>query len=95
MGIRQSPARLPVFIARAICEAGESGMGYTLFTLVFSDGRTQAYVAGNVVDFVTFPPGKTAADVVSVIPHRGRNENPQEDLIPHEWCLHGVGGSQF
>ena len=91
--IRESADRLPSAIARAIYAGGESGMGYTVFTLVFRDGSTQAYVSGNAVDFVTYPAGKSFQDVESVIPHRGRNDHPSSDSLPYAWCLHGSGVS--
>ena len=91
--IRESADRLPAHIARAIYEAGESGMGYTVFTLVFRDRRTQAYLSGNAVDFVTYPAGKSAQDVASVHPHRGRDDHPSSDATPYSWCLHGPGVS--
>ena len=91
--IRKSAARLPPSIARTIYDAGESGMGYTMFKLVFRDGSRQAYVTGNAVDFVRYPAGKSSADVVAVEPHRGREENPYSDPARYAWCLHGRGES--
>jgi hypothetical protein len=93
VGIRESPDRLPPSIARAIYEAGESGMGYTVFTLIFRDGLTQAYISGNAVDFVSYPPGKSSRDVESVAPHEGRDNHPLTDSIGYAWCLHGAGVS--
>src|SRR5262245_17305937 len=43
VAIRESIERLPPSIADRIYQAGESGMGYTVFKLVFRDGSTQAY----------------------------------------------------
>ena len=53
-----SPRRLPAKFARELYQQGESGMGNTIFTVVFSDGSRQAYVAGNAVDFIRYPEGK-------------------------------------
>jgi hypothetical protein len=91
--IRKSSARLPSSIARTIYDAGESGMGYTIFSLVFRDGSRQAYVTGNAVDFVTYPAGKSSADVVAVEPHRGRDKDPYSDPVRYAWCLYGRGVS--
>ena len=74
--VDESPCRLPPEIANKIYKAGESGMGYTVFTLFFSDGSKQAYLTGNAVDFVAYPPGKTLRDVVEVKPHAGRHDSP-------------------
>lgn len=91
VAIRDSPDRLPAAVARQVYESGESGMGYTIFTLMFRDGTARAYVTGSAIDFVTFPAGKTAKDIVSVVPHRGREESPFSDPIAYAWCLYGFG----
>jgi hypothetical protein len=93
IAIRESSDRLHPSIARSIYRAGESGMGYTVFTLVFRDGSARAYVGGNAVDFVTYSAGKAASDVVSVVPHRGRDEDPYSDPRGYAWCLYGTGRS--
>ena len=85
-----SPNRLPHEIANKIYRGGESGMGYTVFKLQFKDGSTQAYLSGNAVDFIAYPPGKTAADVAAVEPHRGRGEQPRQ-APSYAWLLHGAG----
>src|SRR5262249_46823858 len=69
--IAGSPTRLPPDIAWRLYEAGESGMGYTVFTLVFADGWRQSYVCGNAVDWVIMPAGRTIADIRDVMPHKG------------------------
>jgi hypothetical protein len=90
--IRESRDRLPARFARTVYESGESGMGYTVFTLIFLDGTSAAYVAGGAADFVTFPPKKSGRDVRSVVPHHGRDENPRHDA-GYVWCLYGSGES--
>lgn len=65
-----SPKRLPAQFANTLYKAGESGMGYTIFTVVFADGSSQAYGAGNAIDFVRYPEGKGQSDVVDVLPTR-------------------------
>src|SRR5579859_6387213 len=36
--VKESPNRLPVRFANELYRSGESGMGYTIFKVVFSDG---------------------------------------------------------
>ena len=86
-GIRESSHRLPAALADTLYRAGESGMGYTVFTVEFSDGRRQAYVAGNAVDFIAAPPGLWAADAVRVRPHEGREAAPLP-AVDYHWCLY-------
>src|SRR5690242_808828 len=54
--IDDSPARLLAHLAIKMYAAGESGIGYCLFTLVQGDGRRLVCVTGNAVDFVELPP---------------------------------------
>lgn len=92
--IRESRDRLPQRFARVLYYAGESGMGYSVFTLRFKDGTSQAYIGGNAVDFVEYPPGKSTADIASIVPHEGRDQNPRQ-LPAYVWCLHGSGESKL
>jgi hypothetical protein len=92
VSIAESPLRLPARMANELYRAGESGMGYCLFTLVFSDGSRQAYVSGNAVDFIHLPNGKTTADISAVLPHEGRNAL-QKQSPEYFWCLFGEGES--
>lgn len=85
--VEDSPTRLPFQFANEIYRNGESGMGYTIFTVVFSDGRSQAYSTGNAVDFIRYPEGKGPQDVVAVEPHEGRNANPTPTPGWY-WCLY-------
>jgi hypothetical protein len=87
LSIEESRSRLPARFANQLYAAGESGMGYVAFTIVFSDGSKQAYVTGNAVDFVDYPDGKTAQDVVKVLPHRGRDDSPRYGK-KYLWCLY-------
>src|SRR5258706_7386068 len=50
--LAESPKRLPARFTNKLYKNGESGMGYTIFTVVFSDGSRQAYGTGNAVDFI-------------------------------------------
>jgi hypothetical protein len=86
--VKESPIRLPAQFANEIYRNGESGMGYTIFTVVFSDGSRQAYGMGNAVDFIRYPDGKGPKDVVAVIPHEGRNDATRVDGSEYYWCLY-------
>jgi hypothetical protein len=62
-------------------------MGYMIFTVQFSDGLEQAYLLGNLVDFIVYPDGKNPNDVTNVLPHIGRNANPRWGP-QYLWCLY-------
>ena len=81
-----SPSRLPAQFANKLYENGESGMGYTIFTVVFSDGSRQAYGTGNAVDFIRYPKGKSQSDIQDVLPHEGRDAEPMSSP-EYYWCL--------
>jgi len=84
-----SPTRLPARFANEIYRNGESGMGYTIFTVVFADGERQASGTGNGVDFIRYPDGKTPADVVAVLPHEGRGASVA-NAPEWYWCLYSA-----
>ena len=86
VSIELSSSRLPAKFANKVYKAGESGMGYHVFTVVFSDGTTQAYLAGNSVDFIEYPRGKGPSDIAGILPHVGRDQNPNQPPN-HHWCL--------
>jgi hypothetical protein len=85
--VEDSPTRLPAQFANEIYEQGESGMGYYIFTVLFSDGTRQACASGSAVDFIRYPDQKGPGDVVGVVPHEGRNAEPV--VTPGwYWCLY-------
>jgi hypothetical protein len=84
--VEDSPTRLPAQFANQIYDHGESGMGYTIFTVVFSDGERQVCITGNAVDFIRYPSGKGPNDVLSVLPHKAGTRNRLERRI-------GIGAS--
>ena len=86
--VEESPIRLPAQYANEIYKNGESGMGYTIFTVVFADGVRQACVSGNAVDFIRYPLGKGPKDVVAVIPHEGRRDNTLVNSPGWYWCIY-------
>lgn len=85
--IEESPDRLPARFANEIYKQGESGMGYTIFTVVFKDGSRQVYATGGRADFIPYPEGKGPSDVVSVIPHEGRHDPSLLGAPESLWCL--------
>lgn len=90
--ISESPSRLPPKIANEIYKAGESGMGWCVFTLVFKDGARQEVASGNAVDFVKLPAGKRMTDIVKVLPHEGGRDAANESAsLDYHWCLFGKG----
>ncbi|CAN7281140.1 hypothetical protein [Knoellia sp. LjRoot47] len=92
--IEDSPLRLPVHWANTLYQAGESGMGHTVFTARLRDGSTLPFVVGNAVDFPNWPPGVDPADVVEVLPHAGREAfrhrapTAYESGAPYDWCVY-------
>ena len=84
--LAESPTCLPAEFANKLYESGESGMGYTIFTVVFADGSRQAYGTGNAVDFIRYPEGKGQSDVVDVLPHVEKNAEPVS-CPEYYWCL--------
>lgn len=86
--LQDSPTRLPARFADELYKNGESGMGYTIFTVVFADGLRQACVTGNAVDFIHYPPGKGPKDVVQVLPHEGKRNDSLVRAPKWYWCLY-------
>lgn len=86
--VQESPTRLPARFANEIYRNGESGMGYTIFTVVFADGVRQGCATGNAVDFIQYPIGKGPKDVVAVIPHEGRRDDSLVKSPHWYWCLY-------
>ena len=90
--ISESLNRLPPRIANKIYKAGESGMGYCVFTLLFKDGTQQEVGSGGAVDFVKLPTGKQMTDIVDVLPHEGGRDEPIFSAsLDYYWCLFGEG----
>ena len=69
-----SASRLPALFANKLYEAGESGMGYTIFTVRFADGSSLVTGSGNAIDFIDYPAGQSPETVVDVLPHAGRDD---------------------
>lgn len=89
VSISNSPTALPAIYAKKLYAAGESGMGYTVFTVVFSDGLRQAYATGNAIDFIDYPAGQSPATVADVLPHVGRDDARLMRGPDYSWCLFG------
>ena len=88
VAIESSPTRLPVRIANALYEAGESAMGGSYFALTLQDGRVVFCESGNAIDFVDWPVGASPDDVVSVTPHAGRERPDRIGTPDYAWCLY-------
>ena len=89
--LEESPVRLPPRLADKMYEAGESGMGYCIFTLTLSDRRTFACLTGNLVDFPFLPEGVGSGMIVDLLPHAGREEGPRRGP-DYFWCLYSSSG---
>lgn len=87
--IADSPSRLPAKFANQIYEAGESGMGYTIFTVQFRDGTSKVVGTGNAIDFIEYPDGQSPQTVVGVLPHVGRDDPKMHSGPDYRWCLYG------
>ena len=85
--LEDSQARLPARFANELYKHGESGMGYTIFTLLFANGERQACFTGNAVDFICYPDGQGPNSVVAVLPHEGRDAKPVKGPDWY-WCLY-------
>jgi hypothetical protein len=91
--IEDSPLRLGPTLADRVYEAGESGMGYTIFTVHMKDGRSLPFSTGGAVDFPNWPPGVDPKDAVSVEPHVGREHfqaSGSAKSLDYLWCLYSV-----
>lgn len=86
--IEPSPYCLPARFAQRLYDAGESGMGYIQFEIVYRWGSRSSHISGNAVDFVTLAPGKKIEDVTRVKPHSGRNAKRQFPAPKYSWCLY-------
>lgn len=86
ISIEESPNALPVSLSKKLYDAGESGMGYCVFKIVYDTGATLDVVTGNAVDFVPSPEGLTIRNIVDVLPHEGSRQAYLNGL-DYKWCL--------
>ena len=87
--IESSPTRIPANLASKIYSAGESGMGYCIFTLITDIGRRIPRLTGNAVDWIDLPSGIEPHNLVDVLPHEGpRDERLTQSGPPYSWCLY-------
>jgi len=86
--VSDSLLRLPAKFANKLYKHSESGMGYTIFTVLFSDLSRQAYGCGNAVDFIQYPEGKGPKNVLWVSPHKGRHAENVLTSPPFSWSLY-------
>lgn len=87
VAIESSPTRLPRQFANEIYRAGESGMGYTVFTVVTAAGNEVPFLGGNAIDFPAWPAGVGPNDIQRVLPHVGRDRRT-EPIADYFWCLY-------
>ena len=82
--------RMPASLATELYSAGESGMGYQLFTMKMKDGTSHVYVTGNIVEFPDFPDGYGTLDIEDVYPHQGREKTKlgYRQARSVEWCFY-------
>ncbi len=85
--IRDSRSRLRAKFANQLYRAGESGMGYLIFTVCFKDGSSMATCTGNAVDFIRYPEGQSPETVRKVIPHLGRDDPSLSKGPDYHWSL--------
>lgn len=85
--IEPSPFRLPEKYARSLYSEGESGMGFFVYKVVFDDGEELILVSGNLVDFIPYPEGKSAVDIVSVEKLDRSFASEAVSSPDHYWCL--------
>lgn len=95
--LEDSPYRTPSGYARLLYQAGESGMGWTVFTVVFKNGYRQVYVTGQRYDFLEYPKGLGPGDIVDILPHEGRKHRDEpstlHDIHPVPLCIYGSADS--
>lgn len=66
--------RMPARFAHLIHDAGESGMGYHVYTVDLKDGSSFVHIAENLaIDLVDLPSGYMPKDIIAVRPHMGRD----------------------
>lgn len=83
--IQESPYRLPARFANVLYGRGETGMGYFIFTVVFSFWLKRTYLAEGFVDFIDYPPGRGPSDVREVIPHTSKRAF--KAVPAFHWCV--------
>ena len=87
--IKDSPSRLPVRFANELYRAGETGMGYLLFTIVFSWWPRRECVALGTVGFVDYPRWRGPSAVKAVPPHVGSRRKKKHRLrqLESHFCV--------
>ncbi|MFT5124837.1 MAG: hypothetical protein ACI97B_003475, partial [Verrucomicrobiales bacterium] len=88
--IEPSRERLPANLASQLYAAGESGMGYEIFTIRMKDGSSHVFVTGNIVDFPDYPGSVDVDNVKDVHPHQGREESKRSYRQGRDfrWCFY-------
>jgi hypothetical protein len=91
--LAESPSRLPAKLANELYLAGESGMGYIVFTVVFKRRLgvcpcRRNFVMGSAIDFIDYPRWRGPHEVIAVLPHLGRRGKHFRQGPKYFWCLY-------
>ena len=90
--ISSSKNRLPKNFVDKLNSAGESGMGFLVYRVLFSDNSDYIFMAGGVVDFIVLPENKSISDIVDVEPLNHDEVSDLQNLNKldysnYQWCL--------
>ena len=88
VAIEESPHRMPPQFPNKMYDAGESGMGYAVFSLLLRDGSRIEYTCGNAIDFVELPEGVSWNMVEDLVPHQGGRDGGALSCSDYAWCLY-------
>jgi len=94
--VEKSPLRLPPRLAKKLYDAGETGMGYFIFALVFHNGQKQEYIImDRRIDFPELPPGVTMDMVQDVLPLGRKDLKGMLDQPKYCHCYFTAEGFDF
>ena len=83
--IEESRFRLPAKFANEVYRAGESGMGWFDFTLVFTRWCWRNYMVGSFIDFLEYPLWFGPKDVRAVVLYRRKLKD--RGALDTYWCV--------
>lgn len=84
--LSNSCSRLPSEYAIKIYAAGESGMGYHIFSVCFKNRTKVTYLGGGMIDFIKYPDGLTNNDICEV-GVQARADTGYIETRSYLWCL--------
>jgi len=88
--IDESPFRIPARFATQLYISGESGMGYTLFSIDFRCQLKTYHIGYSVLDFIIFPSGCNQSDIIRVLPCKYDPLLKFQEPPDYIWCLFSV-----